>query len=87
MQALYLQAERNLCAVILPDNEPTRTPRPAPPGSSARVTVYDLRDADAWAQTSTDRDAWGPQWTEIYILDYDHVAIAFKPRGALEAAS
>ena len=87
MQALYPQAERTLCVVILPDNEPTRTPRPAPPGSSARVTVYDLRDDDARAQASTDQDAWGRQWTKIHPLDLDHVAIEFKPRGALEAAS
>ena len=87
MQALYPQAERNLCAVILPDNEPTRTPRPASPEGSGRVTVFDLRDDDGRVQACTDVDAWGRQWTEIHRLDNDHVAIVFKPRGALEAAS
>jgi hypothetical protein len=76
-----------LCPVSLPEKEPTRTPRPAPPGGSSRVTAYDLRDPEAGAQASTDLDAWGRQWTEIYILDNDHVAIEFKARGALEAAS
>jgi hypothetical protein len=59
----------------------------AGPRHTARVTVYDLRDPQAWVQARTDRDAWGRQWTEIHRLDNDHVAIAFKPRGALEAVS
>ena len=59
----------------------------AGPRHTDKVTVYDLRDPEALAQASTDRDAWGRQWTEIHILDNDHVAIEFKPRGTLEAAS
>ena len=72
--------------MILPENEPRRTPHPASPGGSARVTVYDLRDPEAWAQASADRDAWGRDWSEIHPLDNNHVAIAFKSRGPLEAA-
>jgi hypothetical protein len=64
--------------VILPEAGPRHTDR---------VEVYDLRDADTCARARTDLDAWGRQWTEIYILDNDHVAIEFKARGALEAAS
>jgi hypothetical protein len=59
----------------------------AGPRHTDKVTVYDLRDPEASAQASTDQDAWGRQWTEIHILDNDHVAIQFKPRGTLEAAS
>jgi hypothetical protein len=73
--------------VILPDSEPRRTPRPTLPLGSARITVYDLRDPPAQEQASTDLYAWGRQWTEIHILDNDHVAIEFKPRRALEGAS
>lgn len=71
----------------LPESEPTRTPRPAPPEGSGRVTAYDLRHPEAWAQASTDLNAWGRKWTEIHPLDNDHVAIAFKPGGALEASA
>jgi hypothetical protein len=73
--------------VILPESEPTRTPRPAPSGGSGQVTVYDLSDPRAAEQASTDLDAWGRQWTEIHTLDNAHVAIAFKPRRGLEAGS
>ena len=59
----------------------------AGPRHTDRVTVYDLRDPEAGAQASADVDAWGRQWTEIHSLDNDHVVIAFKPRGSLEAAS
>ena len=87
MQALYPQAEGSLCTVILPENEPRRTPHPASPGGRARVEVYDLRDPHAWEQASADRCAWGRERTKIHTLDRDHVAIEFKSCGALEAAS
>ena len=59
----------------------------AEPRSPARVAVYDLRDPYAGAQASADLGAWGRQWSEIYRLDNDHVAIAFNPRKTPEAAS
>jgi hypothetical protein len=59
----------------------------AGPLHTARVTVYDLRDPRAQEQASSDQDTWGRQSTEIHIIDNDHVAIEFKPRGTLEAAS
>jgi hypothetical protein len=70
--------EKGTCVVILPEAGPRHTDR---------VEVYDLRDAGACARACTDLDVWGRQWTEIHILDNDHVAIQFKPRGTLEAAS
>jgi len=73
--------------VSLPESESTRTSRRASPRGSARITVYDLRDRRALEQASTDLYAWGRQWTEIHPLDNDHVAIEFKPGGALEASA
>ena len=52
-----------------------------------RVEVYDLSDPQAWEQAGRDRAAWGKSLSVIHRLDNDHIAIEFKPRGALEAAS
>ena len=64
---------------MLPDARPEHT--------GAVVKVYDLRDPDAWERVGRERTAWGRQWAEIHTLDNDHVIIAFKPGGALEASA
>jgi hypothetical protein len=51
------------------------------------VVVYDLGDPDSWEQAREDRGAWGKELTEIHRLDNNHVAIEFKPGGALEASA
>ena len=53
----------------------------------AVMKVYDLRDPHAWERASRERTAWGRKRTEIHRLDNDHVAIEFKPGGALEASA
>jgi hypothetical protein len=51
------------------------------------MVVYDLEDPDSWEQAHEDRAAWGKELTEIHTLDNNHVAIVFKPGGALEASA
>jgi hypothetical protein len=67
-------------------------PNAGPEYTGAVVKIYDLRDPEAWERAGRERAAWGRQWTEIYILDHDHVAIEFKRNSggassAVEAAS
>jgi hypothetical protein len=62
----------------IPDAEPRHT---------ARVTVYDLTDPDAWEQAQEDRGAWGKELSDVHTLDRDHVLIVFRSGDVLEAAS
>ena len=64
---------------MLPDTRPEHI--------GAVVKIYDLRDPDAWERAGRERAAWGRKRTEIHRLDNDHVAIEFKPGGALEASA
>lgn len=59
-------------------------PKDVPQGM---IVVYDLRDPDQWAGARRDREAWGRERSEIYALDNDHVAVEFRPGGALEASA
>jgi hypothetical protein len=43
------------------------------------LVVYDLRDPDAWQAARRHRDMWGKLYTDIHALNYDHVALAFRP--------
>lgn len=51
------------------------------------MVVYDLEEPDSWEQAREDRAAQGKELTEIYTLDSNHVAMVFKPGGALEASA
>jgi hypothetical protein len=64
--------------VILPETTEART---------GITVVYDLADPASWEQAREDRAAWGKDLTEIHRLDNNHVAIEFKPGGALEEAA
>jgi hypothetical protein len=43
------------------------------------VRVYDLRDPAAQQAAHRHRGFWGKLYTEIHALDYDHVALVFRP--------
>lgn len=43
------------------------------------VRVYDLRDLAARQAAHRHRAFWGKLYTEIHALDYDHVALVFRP--------
>ena len=48
-------------------------------GPAELVMVYDLRDPAAQQAAHRHRNLWGKLYTEIYALDYDHVALVFRP--------
>jgi hypothetical protein len=41
--------------------------------------VYDLRDPGVWEAAHRDRASWGRLYTDIHALDYDHIALVFRP--------
>ena len=41
--------------------------------------VYDLRDPQAWMKAHRDRNYWGKLYTDIDVLDNDHVILSFRP--------
>jgi hypothetical protein len=41
--------------------------------------VYDLRDPAAWRLAHCHRGLWGKLYTDIVSLDYDHIALVFRP--------
>ncbi len=43
------------------------------------VVTYDFRVLDAWEQANIHRSMWGKLYTDIAILDNDHVALTFRP--------
>jgi hypothetical protein len=45
------------------------------------LVVYDLRDPIAWQPARRHRAFWGKLYTDIYPLDYDHVALVFRSAG------
>ena len=47
------------------------------------IVVYDLRDPAQWTGARRNREAWGRETSEIHTLDNHHVAIEFRPGGAL----
>lgn len=51
------------------------------------LVLYDLRDPEALERAGRERAAWERSRTTVYTLDNDHVAIEFKPGGALERTS
>ncbi len=53
----------------------------------AVFVVYDLRDPAAWTRAREQRALWGRERSEIYALDNNHIVVAFRGGGALEAAS
>ena len=51
------------------------------------LVLYDLRDPEVWEKAARERRSWGRSRAVIHVLDDDHVAIEFKPGGALEYVS
>ncbi len=51
------------------------------------MVVYELEEPDSSEQAREDRAAQGKELTEIHTLGNNHVAIVFKPSGALEASA
>jgi hypothetical protein len=43
------------------------------------LVVYDLSDPAAQQAAHRHRHFWGKLYTDIYALDYDHVALVFRP--------
>ena len=43
------------------------------------LRVYDLRDPDAWRQAHRHRGFWRKLYTDIHVLDEDHVVLLFRP--------
>jgi hypothetical protein len=43
--------------------------------------VYDLRDPGAWQQAHKHRGMWGKLFTDIHLLDSDHVVLVFRSGG------
>ncbi len=43
------------------------------------LRVYDLRDPGARQQAHYHRNLWGRLYTDVHVLDSDHVALAFRP--------
>ena len=43
--------------------------------------LYDPRDSAAWKQAHEHRQLWGKSYTNVYILDSDHVLLAFRTGG------
>jgi hypothetical protein len=43
------------------------------------LVVYDLSDPAAQQAAHRHRNLWGKLYTDIYALDYDHVALVFRP--------
>jgi hypothetical protein len=41
--------------------------------------LYDLRDPAAGARAHRHRNWWGKLYTDIHILDNDHVLLVFRP--------
>lgn len=58
-----------------------------PNTDEAIVVVYDLRDSVQWTTAGEARRAWGRERTAIHTIDNDHIAIEFKPGGALEVSA
>jgi hypothetical protein len=45
------------------------------------IVVYALRDPDQWQAAGHHRGFWGKLYTDIYPLDYDHIALVFRSAG------
>jgi hypothetical protein len=43
------------------------------------LVVYDLSDPDQWQAAHRHRAIWGRRFTDIHPLDYDHIALVFRP--------
>jgi hypothetical protein len=41
--------------------------------------LYDLRDPVAWKRAHRHRNWWGKLYTDIFVLDNDHVLLVFRP--------
>jgi hypothetical protein len=47
------------------------------------LVLYAFLDPEVWEKAGRERRAWGRSRAVIHVLDNDHVAIEFKPGGAL----
>jgi hypothetical protein len=45
------------------------------------LRVYDLRDPGAWQQAHHHRHLWGRRYTDVMVLDLDHIALVFRTGG------
>jgi hypothetical protein len=55
------------------------TRRPVPP--LLFTMIYDLRDEEAWRKAHRDRSLWGKIYTDIHVLDNDHIILSFRSGG------
>ncbi len=39
--------------------------------------IYDLQHDGAWFRAKRDRNVWGVRYTDIAVLDEDHVVLSF----------
>ncbi len=49
--------------------------------NSAFNILYDLRDPAAWNLAHRHRYFWGKLYTDIYVLDNDHILLVFRSAG------
>lgn len=47
--------------------------------SAVLVRIYDLRDPGTRDEARRHRRLWGRLYTDIHVLDNDHVALVFRP--------
>jgi hypothetical protein len=45
------------------------------------LRVYDLRDPGARQQAHYHRNLWGRLYTDVHVLDADHIALVFRSGG------
>jgi hypothetical protein len=46
------------------------------------IVLYDLRDSAAWHQAHQHRRLWGQRFTDVIVVDLDHIALVFRTGGA-----
>jgi hypothetical protein len=47
--------------------------------SDGFALVYDLSVPSGWEAAHRHRAFWGRRFTDVDVLDYDHVALCFRP--------
>jgi hypothetical protein len=68
-----VEHDEGLPSVTPPESNMSRSDIPA------LVVAYDLRDPATWQAAHRHRATWGRRYTDIVALDYDHVALVFRP--------
>ena len=47
--------------------------------NSAFNILYDLRDPESWKRAHCHRNLWGKLYTDIHVIDNDHILLYFCP--------